>query len=110
MIFISKCPNAFLGKYSALGEVMSFLSETSQDRLIDCLAEHEGGKFQSLAARDLTYAINNAGSRNSYSHALARYVLQNPELNKTLAKRRLESPSELDRRLKSMLAKRGRRA
>lgn len=101
---------AFSGKYSALGDVMAFLSDNSQDRLMSCLAEHEGRKFQSLAARDITHAINNPQSRNAYSRALTRYLVDHPDLGKTVAIRRGEEPKDFDRRLRSMLAKKGRRA
>jgi hypothetical protein len=106
----AKFASAFSGKYIALGDVMGFLSDHSQDRLLNCLAGYESSKFQSLSVRDITYAINNPGSRNSYTKALARYVLNHPELRKTVATRRLETQSELDRRLKSMLTKKVRRA
>ncbi|MGI8746627.1 MAG: hypothetical protein ACR2NN_29440 [Bryobacteraceae bacterium] len=102
--------SAFAGKYLALGDVMSFLPEASQERLIECLAEQLAGKFPSRATLDITHAINNPSSRNAYSQALSRYLLQHPELRKTVAMRRSEETKDLDRRLKSMLAKRKARA
>ena len=97
--------SAFAGKYMPLGDVMSLLPETSQDLLIECLAENQGSKFIAGATRDVTYAINNAPSRNAYSAALSRYLLQNAELRKTVAMRRSEDPKDFESKLKSMLNK-----
>ena len=100
---------AFAGKYMPLGDVMSFLPESSQDLLIECLAESQGSKFIAGATRDVTYAMNNAPSRNAYSAALSRYLLKDADLRKTVAMRRSEDPKDFESKLKSMLNKRSRR-
>ncbi len=101
--------SAFAGKYMPLGDLMSFLPETSQDLLIECLAENQGTKFPSRVTLDITHAINNAPSRNAYSAALSRYLLRDAELRKTVAMRRSEDVKDLESKLKSMLTKRSRR-
>jgi hypothetical protein len=92
-----------------LGDVLSFLPETSQDLLIECLAQNQGSRFASRATVDITHAINNTPSRNAYSAALSRYLLQNAELRRTVAMRRSEDPKDFESKLKSMLNKRSRR-
>ena len=101
--------SAFAGKYMPLGDVMTFLPETSQDLLIECLAENQGAKFTSRATVDISHAINNPPSRNAYSAALSRYLLQRAELRKTVAMRRSEDLKDFERKLKSLLNKRSRR-
>lgn len=106
----SKFAAAFAGKYMPLGDVMGLLSEAAQDRLIECFAENLGGKFAQRAAIDIAYALNNPASRNAYSRALSRYLVNHPDVRKTVAQRRSEESRDLDRKLKSMLAKRKARA
>lgn len=101
---------AFSGKYLALGDAFQFLPEPAQDRLLECLESHQGKLFKAQVAIDLGHALKNKTSRNAYSTALSRYVLQHAELRKQVAQRMVEEVRDLERKLKSMLAKKDGRA
>jgi hypothetical protein len=93
---------SFSGKYQALGDVMGFLSNSSQDRLLEVLREYQGPKFQQQAAIDLAHALKNKPSRNAYSMALSRYLLADAPLRRQVARVMVED--DLERKLKSMLS------
>jgi hypothetical protein len=93
---------SFSGKYQALGDVLGFLSNSAQDRLLEVLREYQGSKFQQQAAIDLAHALKNKPSRNAYSSALSRYLLADAPLRRQVARVMVED--DLERKLKSMLS------
>jgi hypothetical protein len=95
---------AYSGKYLALGDVMNFLTDSSQHRLLECLREFQGAKFPTQAGLDIAHALKNKISRNAYSAALSRFLLDDTALRKLVAMRMVEDPRDLERKLKSMLS------
>ncbi len=91
---------SFADKYFALGDALSFLTASSQDRLIECLRDHN---VLDPKARDITYAFNNPTSRNAYTRALARLLLKDQPLRKRVAQQIGDLPEDLERRLKNVL-------
>lgn len=98
---------SFADKYFALGYALSFLTASSQDRLIECLRDHN---VLDPKARDITYAFNNPASRNSYTRALARVLLKDRELRKRVALQVGDLPEDFERRLKTVLKHKAGRA
>jgi hypothetical protein len=93
---------AYSGKYLALGDVMGFLSEAAQQRLLECLRDHQGSKFSEQTAVHVRHALGNRASRNAYTAALGRYLLSDIKLLRQVAKYMDED--SLERKLKSMLS------
>ena len=91
---------SFSGKYLALGDVMSFLSDAAQERLLECLRDYQGPKFQKQLAIDIAHAWANKPSRNAYSAALSRYLLEDAPLRKQVARVMVED--DLERKLRAM--------
>ena len=57
---------------------------------------------QAQAAIDVAHALKNKPSRNAYSAALSRYLLDDPPLRRQVARVMVED--DLERKLKSMLS------
>lgn len=101
---------SFYNKYSALGDVMSYLSSDAQDRLLACFAASKEANLASFAARDVMYALNNAHSQNAYTRALSRWLLQDRPLRKRIAMELGEFPDDFERKLLRLVAKKDGRS
>jgi hypothetical protein len=91
---------AFRGNYTALGDAFRLLSDAAQDRLLECLGEDY---LKEHTAAHVGYALRNKTSRNAYTRALTRRVMQDRQLKTQVAKQMVELPSDLEIKLKAML-------
>lgn len=95
---------AFYGKYLPLGCVMSYLTEESQERLLECF----GTGLSGFAAEHVKHAINNKSSRSPYTSALARFLLKDRKMLKQIAGQLAFLPSEFEPKLRTLAKDKGR--
>ena len=94
-------------QYLHLGNVMEYLPPDAQQHLIHLLDAGAKGKFSNQAMQHLRHALDAPVSRNSYSMALGKYVLEQPDLLKKVAGRMGDmEPARLARSIKEMVNRR----
>ena len=95
----------FTGKYQALSRVMLYVPEDGQQALLEAFRRYHGPKFAAQATKDFRYAWSNRASKNAYSAALSHYLLKNADVRKQVAANVVEDPSDFEKKLKTLLAK-----